>query len=157
MVLLALLLAGCSGRQLELDKRWAPLERVVESSVWPKGRTTTIGPIVYTRDLADWEKTYPTGPRRDAVLLHEQEHARRQAKAGLPKFLARYAREPKFMWEEERRGWALQLRHLASRGVGFNPDEVAAVLARYKTLIGGEPMVSLAEARAWVRSGTWRK
>ncbi|MCO5167887.1 MAG: hypothetical protein M9894_16205 [Planctomycetes bacterium] len=127
-VLLFVLLAtcaGCGARQIELEERWRPLEAVVEARVpWAEDTTTvTLGTRCYTADLGWWEIAYPEGPHRDALLLHEQEHAVRQAVAGRT-WYARYLADPA-------------------------PEHYAEVLAGYR-LPGGR-MVSYEDALAWVR------
>lgn len=150
-------LSGCTGRQVELGDRWHPLERVVESSLWPDGRATTIGATVYLADLDAWETTYPDGPRRDGFLMHEREHALQQEQDGVVPFVARYATDPGYMWLQESRAWAIELLHLRQHGLDPNPQVVAVALSRYETL-DGRPMVSREQAERWVAdvlAGRW--
>lgn len=147
--------------ELRLDPRWAPLEAIVERAALPglsNTAATTIGTKVHVVDLAAWLKRHPEGsPRFDAVLHHEQVHARRQLAAGVDPWIARYLRDRAFMWAEEQRGWYEELRHLQARGLQVNPPGVAKVLSKYSNLAG--PMVTYDEALAWVQAvlaGTWR-
>lgn len=150
---LCALLCGCSGQVLRLEPRWAPLVEVVErpALVLSDEVSTTLGNRIYVVDLADWERRYPAGsPERDGLLLHEQEHARRQAAAGLGRWLVAYLDDPDVMWDEERRGWALELRHLQRSGRPVNPEKIAAILHGYRNLRGR--MVSQPAALAFVRA-----
>lgn len=155
---LALLLAGCNGAVLELDPRWHPLERIKESSLWPEGVATTIGDTVWTRSISALKAGHP-GPEWEALLLHEQEHAKRQAEAGLLIWLAQYGRDPDFMWLEESRAWAIELDYLRRHGVDRRPEAVAEALSSYKTLIGNHRMIGYVDALKWARdvqAGRWR-
>ena len=158
-LLLSLLLAGCSRDVLRLEPEWAPLVEVVErpSLVLTDETTTTLGTRLYVANLDGWERRYPEGSvEREALLLHEQEHARRQLAAGLGRWLGRYLNDREVMWAEEQRGYALQIRHLALRGRPVNPQGLAATLHDYRNLEGR--MVGYAEALAFVQavlSGTW--
>lgn len=150
---LCALLCGCSGEVLRLEPRWAPLVEVVErpALVLSDEVSTTLGNRIYVVDLDGWERRYPEGsPERDGLLLHEQEHARRQAAAGLGRWLVAYLDDPDVMWEEERRGWALELRHLQRSGRPVNQEKIAAILHGYRNLRGR--MVSQPAALAFVRA-----
>ena len=154
-----LALAGCSRDVLRLEPEWAPLVEVVERPglVFTDETTTTLGTRLYVADLGDWERRHPAGSvERAALLLHEQEHARRQLATGLGRWLGRYLNDREFMWGEEQRAYALQLRHLARYGRPVNPQAIAATLHEYRNLEGR--MVGFAEALAFVQavlSGTW--
>ena len=158
-LLLPLLLAGCSSDVLRLEPEWAPLVEVVErpSLVLTDETTTTLGTRIYVPYLDAWERRYPEGSvERAALLLHEQEHARRQLATGLGRWLGRYLNDREFMWAEEQRGYALQLRHLVRHGRPVNAQVLAATLHDYRNLAGR--MVGYAEALAFVQavlSGTW--
>src|SRR5437879_4329437 len=88
-------LGACASRTLELEPRWAPLERVCED---PTGiispaahRITTIARASYVRDLDVFNQDYPAGSvGREAVLLHERMHAVRELAAG-PVWYVQYA------------------------------------------------------------------
>lgn len=151
--LLCLLAAGCSSQTIELEPRWLPLVEVVErpALVLSDDTATTLGNRVYVADLGAWERRYPEGsPDREALLLHEREHAVRQARTGLGRWLVAYLDDADVMWEEERRGWALELRHLQRSGRPVNPEKIAAVLHGYRNLRGR--MVSQPAALAFVRA-----
>lgn len=152
-------LAGCSRDVLRLEPEWAPLVEVVErpSLVFTDVTSTTLGTRIYVADLGAWERRYPEGSvEREALLLHEQEHARRQLSTGLGRWLGQYLNDREFMWTEEQRGYALQLRHLARHGRPVNPQALAATLHDYRNLAGR--MVGFPEALAFVTAvlaGTW--
>ena len=158
-LVLVLALAGCSRDVLRLDPEWAPLVDVIErpSLVFTDEATTTLGSRLYVADLDAWERRYPAGSvERAALLLHEQEHARRQLAMGLGRWLGRYLNDCAFMWAEEQRGYALQLRHLSRHGRPVNAQAIAATLHGYRNL--GGRMVGFPEALAFVQavlSGTW--
>jgi len=150
---LCALLSGCSSQVLRLEPRWAPLVEVVErpALVLSDEASTTLGNRIYVVDLSGWERRYPEGsPEREGLLLHEQEHARRQAAAGLGRWLVAYLDDTDVMWDEERRGWALELRHLQRSGRPVNPEKIAAILRGYRNLHGR--MVSYPAALAFVRA-----
>lgn len=152
VALAALLLSGCE-RPYRLDERWRPLVEVVERPRALGGDVlaTTIGTRVYVPDLDEWEEEFPEGsPQREALLLHEREHAVRQLRMGLGPWLARYLRDRRFMWQEEQRGWELQLRALMEAGAPFDMQGVALSLSRYRNLAG--PMIDFAAALAWVQA-----
>lgn len=159
VLLVAIVLAGCSADVIRLEPEWAPLAEVVQrpSLVFTDETSTTLGTRIYVADLDAWERRYPEGSvEREALLLHEQEHARRQLAAGLGRWLGRYLNDREFMWAEEQRGYALQLRHLARRGRPVNPSALAATLHDYRNLDGR--MVGFAQALAFVHAviaGTW--
>lgn len=152
-VALCALLAGCSSEVLRLEARWAPLVEVCErpALVLSDGASTTLGNRIYVVDLDAWQRRYPEGsPEREGLLLHEQEHARRQAAVGLGRWLAAYLDDPDVMWDEERRGWARELRHLQRSGRPVNPEKIAELLHEYRNLRGR--MVSRPDALAFVRA-----
>lgn len=135
-----------------LEEEWRPLERIRErpDMLAPETRATTIGRTLYVADIKDWISEHPVGsPEWKAVLRHEQEHARRQLKTGVLKWIAKYIWDRKFMWEEEKQGWYHQLRVLRQYGQRIIPEAVAANLESYKNLTGR--MISYADALAWVK------
>lgn len=143
-----------------VDPRFAPLEAVVERMTLPgfsDSALTTIGTKVYVVDLERWLQRHPPGSATyDAVLLHEQVHAQRQLAAGVDPWIQRYVHDRAFMWDEEQRGWYVELRHLQARGLTVNREGVARSLSKYKNLAGA--MVSYDDALAWttaVLDGRW--
>ena len=89
-------------------------------------------------------------------MAHEQMHSIRQHEMGTFLFVARYSYDTDFMWEEEKWGWYYEIKELQRRGQQINPDALAIVLSKYKSL-GGQ-MVSFPEAREWVLdvlAGRW--
>lgn len=154
LLVLVLFVVGCSGREHKLGDTYRPLDRIAERPDVGVAATaaTTIGDTVYVVDLKGWLGANPPGSLAfHATMLHEQEHARRQAKAGLVKWLASYVTNADFMWAEEQRGWYLELRALRGGGANILVDVVAASLADYKTLTGAR-MVSFGEAKTWVEA-----
>ena len=156
----ALLGAGCGHGVYTLEPRWAPLEGVVERPVLglgDDGATTTIGSRCYVVDLDAWLRDFPPGSvEQEALLLHEREHAVRQRDAGVGAWLGRYLKDRAFMWREEQRGWALQLRRLREAGRSIDPVLVALALTSYRNFAGR--MVGFPEGLAFVQSvlaGTW--
>ncbi len=143
-----------------VDPRYAPVEAIVERPTLPglsSTVATTIGTKVYVADLDGWLKRHPPGSATyDAVLLHEQVHARRQLAAGVDPWVQRYLHDRAFMWDEEQRGWYVQLQHLRQQGLGIDVQAVARNLSKYRNLTG--PMVSYDDALAWteaVLAGRW--
>lgn len=162
MIRLALLLmafasTGCAGAELQIDG-YPPLRRVVELAAVPKGVAATVGDTIYTRSIETLQESHP-GHEWTALLLHEQEHAKRQAEAGLLIWLAQYGRDPDFMWLEESRAWAIELTYLRRHGIDRRPEAVAEALSSYKTLIGNHRMIGYVDALKWARdvqAGRWR-
>ncbi len=155
-VLITALLPGCGGRSLELEARWRPLLEVKEAPFAPEGGAVTIGRTVYVQDLDELKAKEPV--RFDALMLHEQYHARSQKRVGLLKYSALYGTSAEFMAEEELPAWALQLEHLRGHGQAVDVLSVARSLSGYKTVIGNHRMISLGDAERFVRdvlSGRW--
>ncbi len=158
-LVLVLVLVGCSRGVLRLEPEWAPLIEVVErpSLVLTDDTTTTLGTRLYVASLEAWERCYPHGSvERAALLLHEQEHARRQLSTGLGRWLGCYLNDREFMWTEEQRGYARELRHLVRHGRPVNAQALAATLHEYRNLEGR--MVGYLDALRFVQavlSDTW--
>lgn len=156
---LTLLLAGC-GSTMDLDEQFRPLEQIRESKVVATGLgksgARTIGETVYVKDLDAFLEANPE-PLLTGTLLHERRHAQRQEEDGIARWLARYAVEPGFMWDEEKLGWYEHIKYIRANGKVVSPEAVAAALSNYKTVFG-KRMVSYAEAIEWARavlSGSW--
>lgn len=134
-----------------LEARWRPLERVEERPPLPglsATTATTISPVVYVQDVQGWLKRHPPGsPHYEALLQHEQLHARRQVAAGVDAWVQRYLRDREFMWAEEQRGWYVQIQRLQQAGFMVDPAAVARVLLQYRNLSGA--MVGRDEALRW--------
>lgn len=158
LMLFLFLLSGCQG-PYRLESRWRPLVEVVERpDVFGLDPTaTTLGTRIYVSSLRDFLRQFPAGStEHEALLLHEREHAVRQLQAGLGAWLTRYLNDTEFMWSEEQAGWARQLTHLQAAGRQLDVQAIALTLSRYRNLSG--PMVTLADALAWVRevlTGRW--
>lgn len=151
-IVLATLL-GCSHQTLQLEPRWAPLESVVEdSSQVPDAAandpswTVTRSPCCYVRDLAAWEQVNPPGSiQREALLAHEQVHAKRQGEAGLVVWLLLYTSR-EFRWREEQLGWRVEIEAFVHAGLTVNVDSLAQLLSGPNY----DHMCSLQEARDFV-------
>src|SRR5262245_39648722 len=86
----AVLIAACApnkrrGLSFILPDQYQPLHVVAEDKnmVQAPGLTTTHGTIAYTDDIYGWVKQFPYGSvQRDAILSHEQVHAKRQFEMG---------------------------------------------------------------------------
>lgn len=157
--------AGCTnaptyGSTRDVEVEYRPLKVISErpDMILDSGAISTIGDTVYVVDLTDLLDSHPPGGvRYNALLLHEQEHSKRQKAANMVGWLARYLTNPKFMWKEEQRGWYLELRTLRNGGVNINVDAVAELLSSYKTIVGRR-MVNFADAKIWVTqvlNGQW--
>ncbi len=144
----------------ELDARWRPLERIQERLALPgmSSTATTISPVLYVEDLPAFLRRTPPGtPTFEALLLHEQLHAKRQEATGVDPWVKRYLSDTAFMWEEEQRGWCLQIQALQRAGLRLDVKAIARSLATYRNITGY--MVSEAEAETWAQSvvqGQWR-
>lgn len=150
----AFVLAGCATRRVVvLDAKWAPLERVVETTdpTIPLDMTITVDHAAYVRDLDLWAKEYPEGSvDRDALLGHEKKHAERELARGWEWYVL-YNVFPSFRWSEEQVGWGFELRLLVAAGRTINASAVARILAEdYKIL--GVSMVSYDDALAWTNA-----
>lgn len=155
------IVAGCSFKHVTLESRWAPLERIQERPKIPglsNTAITTIYPRAYVVDLDKWLLKHPIGsPRFDAIMRHEQEHAKRQKAHGVFSWIAKYLYDKDFAYTEEQLGWYWEIITLRQRGQQVNVDGVAAVLSKYKNLTGS--LVSFTEAKKWVQdvlSGRWK-
>lgn len=158
IALLILALAGCTGASHEVHEEFLPLKRVTESPLRSSGYITTVGETAYVNDLDAWLEGHPVNSvRYRASLKHESVHSKRQLDAGLATWLNQYLTDRAFMWEEEKRGWYVELLTLRSGGLPINTNGVADVLAGYSNLSG--KMVSREEALAWVNdvmAGRWK-
>ncbi len=144
-----------------LDERWRPLERIVERPPLPglsSSVATTVGTEIYVQDLEAWLAERPPGsPRYEALLSHEQVHAKRQQAAGVNAWIQRYLRDRDFMWAEEQLGYYEQLRYYEQHGMPVDVEGTVQTLTGYRNLAGA--MVDEAEARAWVEAvlaGKWK-
>lgn len=157
LLVLAVLLVGCNGPSYKLEDRWAPLVKVQQTTdkLIADQTTTTIGDTCYCNDLKQWLQDYPPGSvEYEAILRHERVHAVRQGSfAGQAEaWLARYAIDTKFRWEEEKLGWKEEITHLVQSGRNVIPEQVALWLNQnYSGPVGGR-MVSYEEALAWVKA-----
>ena len=97
--------------------------------------------------MVEWLAAYPPGPRREAILLHEQAHSRREGVL----WFVRYALSRDFRWSEEAIGWGLEIEPLIRAGVGVDVDHVADALSGgiYESW-DGIPMVDREVAKRWV-------
>lgn len=148
-VLLCLVFAACTSREIRLGSEFAPLERVQEVSdnLMPPHSVTTIFSSACVPDLKTFEADYPPGPRRDALLLHERLHAIHQY-ADPVTFFVRYKTNTAFRWREESEAWRIEILHNAAHGYTMDPDTVASFLSG--PVYDG--MVSYSNAVAWVIS-----
>jgi hypothetical protein len=155
---LILALAGCTGASHAAPEEFRPLKQVTENSLRSGGYITTIGETAYVNDLDSWLERHPVNSvSYRAKLGHESVHSKRQIDAGLAAWLNQYLTDRAFMWEEEKRGWYVELLALRSGGLPINTNGVADVLAGYSNLSG--KMVSREEALAWVNdvlAGRWK-
>lgn len=166
---LILVLAGCS--TYDLEPEWRPITTLVERAELPfasSSATTTVGSHVYTTDLNQWLLYHQPGSSEyRAILLHEQEHARRQfSYMGLPgelakaAWIARYLVDAGFRWSEEQRGYYLSITTLqrAGRWSKARTASTATAMSKgYKSF--RERMVGYSEAEAWIESvlsGQWK-
>jgi len=150
------------GERYALPAKYAPLEAIVERPAIPglsSTAATTLSPYVYVVDLEDWLADHPVGtPVFDAVMLHEQVHARRQEAMGVDAWRSEYLMSREFMWAEEQLGWYVHIQRLkrASRG-RIVEEAIARNLSKYRNLRGR--MVDYDAALAWVKdvvAGRWR-
>jgi hypothetical protein len=147
VLLLALLVSGCSAPQYKLGPEWEPLEKIVERDLPLVSDTavTTIGKTLYTTDL----KKFLARDAREVhgVLLHEQEHSRRQLDVGTLPWMWNYLINSDFRWEEEKAGWKLQIQFCDMMGLRHSSEYYASILSN-----DGYDMVSYNEALEWVKS-----
>lgn len=119
---------------------------------------TTVGTTAYVVDLDAWLTKHPPGSSTyHALMLHEQEHSKRQLDYGTLRWVGRYVNDASFMWAEEQRGYYHQIIALRNAGQFVNVDGLAAAMVKYKT-VGGTPMVELEAAKVWIRQvllGQW--
>lgn len=155
LLLSAILLSGCTGREYVLDPKWRPLEAVLEGTdkLLNPNMTMTIGAYCYVADLKTWLDDHPPDSvLQEAILRHEQVHSKRQLDnpLGVGFWLAHYITVPSFRWQEEKLGYKEQIKCLISHGLYVNVDGLARVLNEdYK--VAGIPMVSFNEAKTWIQ------
>jgi len=147
-----LLILGCTtGRNVKLDPKWAPLSSVEEGKdkLFTEGMITTIGHHCYVTSMKDWLAAYPEGSvEREALLRHEQVHAKRELAAGLPIWLTQYITDKNFRWYEEQLGFEQEIRYLVKNGRLFNIANFAAGVSREYESLGGQ-MCNHQEAVDW--------
>lgn len=156
-------LVGCN--TFDLDEKWQPLKKMVErpdiiSSY--SGFSTTVGDKIYRANLDEWLEENPPGSFEfDKLLYHEQVHSKRQFKAGLHEWLARYMLDKDFMWYEEQLGYYVTIKYLNWKGFSWGVENtliwLSKSLAKYRNAVG--QMVSYADALDWtiaVQSGRWK-
>jgi len=153
--IVALALSGCcsTAAPIVLTTHYAPLTQVVEAPdrVISPDVTTTVYSTAYVGDMGQWISDHPEGSlERSATLEHERVHAVRQFAAGAWWFV-RYVTEPGFRWAEEQLGWREEIRTLRA-GRWIDQPATAAVLSGTTYELLGRPMVSYADALAWVRT-----
>lgn len=168
LVITASCLTGCTsvpalpfvtdGREYKLNSKFAPLKAVEEATdkLFVEGMTTTIGNYCYVPDLKKWRQFYPDGSvQQDALLYHEQVHAKRQLGYPITLWLARYVTEPSFRWEEEKLGYEAEFRYLYKNGILLNPEAFAIMVSHdYKIL--GQQMVTYKDALDWINGLIWK-
>lgn len=144
---------GCAHvDHLQLDARWRPLTRIQENALTPEGVFQTVSPLLLTHSLSDF--TSADAVSQEGLLRHEQLHALRQeaCPSGKAWWLALYAVDPAFRWEEERLGWDLQLRYVVEHGGQVDVPLVAGILSGPTYGVAGVPMLSYDRALAWVNA-----
>ena len=134
LVLASVALCGCADARI---RGYPPLERMQSNPLIPRGMATTIGSVVFVKDVGQWERSHPE-PFRDAVLAHEQVHSVRQRAAGLGAWLSRYLVDTDFALHEEALGWAVWVKTLRAAGLRVDLDSVAGTLAAYPTVRGSK-------------------
>lgn len=142
------------GRSYKLDSKWEPLETVEEATdkIFTPGMTATIGMHCYTADLKEWKKNFPPGSTEEtAILLHEQLHAQRQLDypGTIAIWLFRYITSPDFRWEEERRGYEIEIRYLQNHGLRIDVNNLAVIMSHNYKTFGGQ-MISYHDAVNWI-------
>lgn len=153
-----LLTLGCN--TFDLDKKWLPLEQMVERPHIDGMTyiTTTVGTKIYRENIDKYLAENPPGsPGFDSLLYHEQVHSKRQLKMGFLKWVSKYGADVEFMWREEQLGYYASLMEKRKRGVHINPESRARSIAKYENLAG--KMVSYEDALKWVKdviSGRWK-
>ena len=170
-LLVLALLASLSSCECVAIEGYPPINEVCERPSVPFASdtaTTTIGTNLYTSDLDEWLTDYPEGSvERDALLRHEQVHARRQFDyQGLPgemalwTWIARYTTDHEFMWAEEQLGYYAGIKRLQAAGRWSHERTISqadAMSSHYRT-VGGKRMVSFDVARSWIQDvlqGRW--
>jgi hypothetical protein len=157
ILLMALLVTGCSLPVHDVEDVYHPLKRIKQSPLRPGSWITTIGTTARVGNLEDWLKKHPPGsPIYHAILMHEREHTVRQLAYGLQDWLGRYLTEIDFMWDEESRGWYIQIQQYRQRGLQPYPEGIAKLLSSYRNFAGR--MISYEDALKWVQdvlAGRW--
>ena len=137
-------LSGCSSQHMRLDPKWEPLTSIEQNSICPEHRIVAVGDTVYVRYLGDFLRRNAQKTRLEAVLVHEQVHARRQRTHPLGTFgwCIRYLFDKEFAAEEERVAYLAERAYLLARGKARDLEETTSILRSYWVLTG----------RLWSRS-----
>lgn len=148
-----MLMPGCFGKTLVLDKQFAPLTQVIEApdNVIPSHTITTIDETSYVRDLNVFLHDYPLGSVGfTAVLMHEREHVIRENAfiGGTPAWLTLYIADRNFRWTEEKAGWKIEILYNTQHGANVNAAVLANVLNTNYDM--GGRMVSYENAYNWI-------
>ncbi len=151
---------GSANKSYELDEKWLPLEEIQErgailgTAIKGGSIITTVGHIAYVENIEEWIARHPPESIAfEAIMTHEQVHARRQLRTGLYKWITRYLVDKKFALAEEKLGYYHQMK----LDMTLQPETVAKFLSTYKISTGS--IVSYADALAWARdarSGKWK-
>jgi hypothetical protein len=150
LVMMILSVTGCTVSEHQLGSEWEPLTKVVERDLPFVSDTasTTVGTVVYTADLTRWLEIYPPGSvTYQALLKHEQVHAKRQIAYGTSSWIAKYLTDKSFAWEEEKLGYEAQILHLRRNGI-YRPAEYWATILSEKY----NGMVTYQEALTWAQN-----
>lgn len=142
--------AVASSTCLPLDASLSPLLAVLQTARpdMPQDFAQTVAPYVYVSDLGAWEAVYPAGSvQRAAILAHERVHALRQGSDPIP-WCSRYQSDAAFRLDEEKLGYAEQIRVLVAGGAAVDVDGFVAALT--SPFYGG--MISSDDARTWVQA-----
>lgn len=169
-LLILALLAGCTCEPIEGH---GPLNEICERVKLPWKHSdnvyTTVGTNVYTTSLERFNARHPHGSvEREALLRHEQVHARRQfdyldlpGEMALWTWIARYTTDAKFMWQEEQHALYAGIIYLKEQGRWNQQDtfEKAEGLERSYRTVTGKKMISFSEAVEWINQvlgGQWK-
>jgi hypothetical protein len=153
-VLAALVIvAGCACAidHITLDERWLPLKRVQKDGTIPPGRYVAKGDLVLCADPCEFARQDIV--EQNALLAHEQVHAKTQAVMTVEHYFKRYSWDRGFRHSEEALGWRTQIRWLVRHGRTPNPWTIAKFIDTYDAWASHEDAVAwVASEIAWAKS-----
>lgn len=135
---------GCSTSQIKLDKKWHPLETIIEDPLQEESVYYAWDKAMHISSFKNWNNRSKI--KKHASLLHERVHIVNQEEYGLIMFFLNYGFSPTFRLEQEKLAYKVEILYLISKGRTVNIEYYA------KTLSGSlyNNMVSYSSIKKWL-------